>query len=49
MTIENQKATVIEAEDGTTVIGGKTTSTISPETLSEITKVVSQIRQRYVS
>lgn len=49
VSIEKQKTTVSEAEDGTTVIGGKTTSTISPETLTEITKVVSEIRQRYVS
>lgn len=49
VTIKKQKATISEAEDGTTIIGGKTTSTISPETLTEITKVVSEIRQRYVS
>lgn len=49
VSIKKQKTTVHEAEDGTTIIGGETSSKISPETLSEITKVVSEIRQRYVS
>lgn len=46
--IETEKSTVEKSEDGTTLIGGKTETSMSNETLVEITKVVSEIRSRYI-
>lgn len=47
--IVSEKSTVKKVADGTTLIGGKTTTMISRESLDEITKVVSDIRTRYIS
>lgn len=49
VTLENEQSSVTTADDGVTEIGGATTTAISPETLKEIARVVSEIRTRYVS
>ncbi len=48
--IESEKATTSQDEDGVTVIGGGVKKvSLSPEQLQEITTVVSEIRNSYVS
>jgi len=47
--MKKEKSTVGVKSDGTTVIGGETKTEMSKETLDEITKVVSEIRTRYIS
>jgi len=47
--MKKEKSTVGVKADGTTVIGGETKTEMSRETLEEITKVVNEIRTRYVS
>ncbi len=47
--IKKEKSTVSKAADGTTVIGGATKTDMSKATLDEITKVVNEIRTRYIS
>lgn len=47
--MKKEKSTVGVSADGTTVIGGATQTEMSKETLEEITKVVNEIRTRYVS
>lgn len=47
--MKKEKSTVGVSADGSTVIGGATQTEMSKETLEEITKVVNEIRTRYVS
>ncbi len=49
VSIEKEKPSISKTADGKTVIGGKTETNMSPETLSEITKLVADIRGRYIS
>ena len=47
--IKKEKSTVTQDADGSTVIGGVTKTDMSKATLDEITKVVNEIRTRYIS
>ena len=47
--IKKEKSTISKDADGTTLIGGITKTDMSKETLVEITKVVNEIRSRYIS
>jgi hypothetical protein len=47
--IEKEKATVNTGSDGVATIGGKTNTSISAESLKEISEIVSDIRTRYIS
>ncbi len=49
VSVESEDSTVSTGDDGVAEIGGTTTNTLSPETLKEIARVVSEIRARYVS
>lgn len=50
VSIEKTKTTVTENENGVTMIGGGSQNPgMSPESLAEITRVVSEIRTKYVS
>lgn len=49
ISIESEDSTVSQDEDGVTMIGGETTNSMTPEALKEITRVVTEIRTRYVS
>lgn len=47
--IENEKPAEVTKSRGVTTIGGKTTNTMTKESLNEIHRVVAEIRTRYVS
>ena len=49
VSIKKEKSTISKDPDGTTVIGGITKTDMSKETLVEITRVVNEIRSRYIS
>jgi hypothetical protein len=47
--IEKEESNVTTGSDGVATIGGKTNTSISPESLKEISAIVAEIRTRYIS
>lgn len=47
--VQTENTTIEKSDDGSTHIGGNTTTEFSKESLAEISRVVSEIRSRYIS